>query len=58
MQPIDAGSRASTLQEAADSLPGELLWIGPIADDELALARECIAGMVGVVEAARRRGGG
>ena len=52
MQPIDAGSRASTLQEAAGSLSGELLWIGPVADDELALARECIAGMVGVVEAA------
>ena len=52
MQPSDAGSRASTLQEAAGSLSGELLWIGPVADDELALARECIAGMVGVVEAA------
>ena len=52
MQPSDAGSRTNTLQEAAGSLPGMLLWIGPVADDELALARECIAGMVGVVEAA------
>lgn len=52
MQSIDAGRPADAMQEAAASADGAVLWIGDVADDELALARHCIAGMVGVVEAA------